>query len=84
MQCINGEIVLLPALPQVWPNGQVRGLRARGGFELDITWKRGMLDTLRLRGAPGGAAAVRYRGALRTVRVVNGRQRTLRAGDFRA
>lgn len=44
MQCHQGPIQLLPALPSVWPTGSVRGLRARGGKSVSIGWRDGQLQ----------------------------------------
>jgi alpha-L-fucosidase 2 len=82
LQCVDGEIELLPALPRAWSSGSIRGLRARGGFEVDIAWRNGALESAQLRGAPGGAAKVRYGEKLKSIRVARGQSVVLKAAEF--
>ena len=58
VQSHEGHIVFLPALPAAWPTGSVRGLRARGGFELDFAWEGGKLRAATIRSTLGNECRI--------------------------
>jgi alpha-L-fucosidase 2 len=64
VQSHAGVIDLLPALPSAWPAGKVTGLRARGGFELDVDWSGGAVRHVIIRSTLGGLCRVRSASAL--------------------
>jgi alpha-L-fucosidase 2 len=59
LQSHAGEIVLLPALPKAWSHGSVRGLRARGGYEIDMNWEEGLLKEATIKAVENGRCQVR-------------------------
>jgi alpha-L-fucosidase 2 len=77
LQSQNGTIELLPALPDAWKNGKVSGLRARGGFQVDIAWQNGKLTSVSVRSDLGEPCCVSYAGKKIDLQVKPGRSVTL-------
>lgn len=59
LQSHDGAIHLLPALPDAWKTGEIKGLKARGGFEVDIQWRDGQMQAATVRSAWGGNCRIR-------------------------
>jgi alpha-L-fucosidase 2 len=67
LQSHNGVLALLPALPTQWKNGSVKGIKARGNFNVDITWADGKLKQAIIHSGIGGNCRVQ---TLQQVKVV--------------
>ena len=75
------ELHLLPALPPAWRKGQVCGLRARGGFEIDLAWENGALSSVTVRSRNGGNCGLRHSVKTKFLHLDPGQQINL-TGDF--
>jgi len=82
VQSQGGEIHLLPALPAGWPDGSIRGLRARGGFQLEIHWHQGVLRSATISSDRGGGTPVRYRNGVKQIDLRRGETMRLGPADF--
>lgn len=69
LQSHNHEIHLLPALPATWETGEIRGLRARGGYTVDMQWKEGKLISAHIASDKPQTVRVRYGNKVRKIKV---------------
>jgi alpha-L-fucosidase 2 len=67
VQSHDGFIYVLPALPDRWQNGGVKGLKARGGFEVDLSWENGEIKTFTIHSSLGGNCRVRVKQPVRSI-----------------
>ncbi|HOP58267.1 MAG TPA: glycoside hydrolase family 95 protein [Bacteroidales bacterium] len=73
LQSHAGEISLLPALPVSWENGSVTGLKARGGFEINMAWENGKLISCDVKSILGNPCVIRYGDETRTINIPSGK-----------
>jgi len=76
LQSHSGRITLLPALPSAWESGRISGLRARGGFEIDMEWSGNALTELRVRSLLGNPLEILHGDAILEAQLAAGEERT--------
>jgi alpha-L-fucosidase 2 len=69
LQSRMDRITLLPALPSQWNTGHVTGVRAKGGFAVDVKWNRGVLSSVKLVSVGGTRTTLQYGNVVRAVSV---------------
>ncbi|MEN7549469.1 glycoside hydrolase N-terminal domain-containing protein [Rapidithrix thailandica] len=82
LQSHAGVLDILPALPGVWAQGSVKGLKARGGYTVDITWDNGTLKQVRILANRPGACTVNHGEKKITLNFQKGETKTLDASEF--
>ena len=82
IQSHAGKIHLLPALPEEWPYGKVKGLKARGGYEVDIEWENNGLVKAVIYSKTGKQCRIAYQDNEMDVDLEPGKRVTIKRSDF--
>jgi alpha-L-fucosidase 2 len=62
-------IELLPAIPKAWQSGSVKGLKARGNYEIDMTWSKGLVTNVKIKSTTNTTAQVLMNGKMETIKI---------------
>jgi alpha-L-fucosidase 2 len=73
VQSQQGYIDLLPALPTALPNGELKGICARGGFVSNLVWKDGKLQSVDVLSKTGNTCTIKYSGITQTIKTIKGK-----------
>jgi alpha-L-fucosidase 2 len=82
LQSQTGVIELLPALPDAWPAGAIKGLKARGNVTVDEIWENGRLKSVTLSSTIAQKRTVKYGDKTINVDIASGKPKTLKTQDF--
>ena len=74
MQNHDGDVYLLPALPDEWKDGSAKGMVTRGAFEVDLDWKNGKLIKTEILSRNGGKLNIRYGSNIKTHNTKSGQR----------
>ena len=72
LQSHDGFVYLLPAIPDTWDKGSVKGLKARGGFTVDIAWENGKIEKAVIKSDLGGNLRIRSAVPLKGLKIAKG------------
>ena len=78
MQCDGETMCLLPALPAAWSSGEMNGLKARGNYTVDLTWKDNKIKKAKITSLLGGKLTVNYNGEKREITFKKGERKVLK------
>ena len=82
VQSSSKRVVLLPALPEVWKSGSVRGLRIQGNASIDVSWQDGVLKHCQIHAGSDLDTLIRYGEGIRPLRIEAGESAVFTAADF--
>lgn len=77
MQCDGEEMYLLPALPTVWQDGEITGIKARGNYEISLTWRKGKITKASITSKNTGKLKVNYNGKQTVLNFTPGETKTI-------
>lgn len=77
MQCDGEEMYLLPALPTVWQDGEITGIKARGNYEISLTWRKGKITKASITSKNTGTLKVNYNGKQTVLNFTPGETKTI-------
>jgi len=83
IQSHDGELHLLPALPDEWKDGSFRGLKARGGFVVDVAWEDGELKEAAIFSSAEGPCKLRYGSKAEEFEIEKNTKKTIDLSDFK-
>src|SRR5690606_15467930 len=82
LQSQTGDLEFLPALPNQWSTGKIKGLRARGGYTVDIDWEKGKLKTMFIKSDQTKKVRLIYQGKAIQKEILNGQVLRLSGKDW--